>query len=267
MENFENEEWRVIKGFSRYEVSSIGRVRSSVRWPNSPRILKCSKNKCGYISSRFMDDSGNNVPVLIHRLEMMEFDPISNPEEMEVDHINFIRDDNRLCNLRWLTRKENIRHSYSNGRRDEELKRLWDGVTGEKSVCSKLTELQAIEIRAARRIGESFAALAEKYNVAKTTIKAACYGLSWKKSLESSPAIQRNKNKTKNIFHRHKVADANKNRLFGEAHHNSKLTPEKVMEILELFEGGMRVRRIAIKYGVHKSTIKSIIDGKTWKKI
>ena len=35
----------------------------------------------------------------------------------EVDHINCIRDDNRLENLRWVTREQNVQHSYDSGNR------------------------------------------------------------------------------------------------------------------------------------------------------
>ena len=43
---------------------------------------------------------------LVHRIIMMLcFGHI--PENAEIDHINHVRDDNRLCNLRFVTRSEN----------------------------------------------------------------------------------------------------------------------------------------------------------------
>lgn len=37
---------------------------------------------------------------------------------VEVDHINCVRDDNRLCNLRWVTKEQNVQHSYDSGNRN-----------------------------------------------------------------------------------------------------------------------------------------------------
>lgn len=43
----------------------------------------------------------------VHRIILQSFNPIDNLEEMTVDHINGIRSDNRLENLKWATNEEN----------------------------------------------------------------------------------------------------------------------------------------------------------------
>lgn len=45
---------------------------------------------------------------LMHRLVLNVFNPIEDAEAYTVDHINGIRDDNRLENLRWTTSDENV---------------------------------------------------------------------------------------------------------------------------------------------------------------
>ena len=95
------EEWKKIDGYEHYSVSKDGKVRND----KSGRILKAYYNKYGYQQVKlYKNRKGNNF--LIHRLVAEAFIP--NPENFPcIDHINTIRDDNRVENLRWCTVKEN----------------------------------------------------------------------------------------------------------------------------------------------------------------
>lgn len=113
------EVWADIKGYEGlYQVSNLGRVKTL------DRIVKF-KSRWGTIHDRFLkermcnpchDSDGYIVTTLskngtqkvhkVHRLVAEAFIP--NPDNKPcIDHINTIRDDNRICNLRWVTYQEN----------------------------------------------------------------------------------------------------------------------------------------------------------------
>lgn len=111
------EEWRAIPGYEGlYEVSSLGRVKSigryisyrhGLRW-HKPHI-RAITTYCGYnYVNLCVSDNKNREEkrFLVHRLVAEAFIP--NPENKKcVDHINTIRTDNRVENLRWVTHLEN----------------------------------------------------------------------------------------------------------------------------------------------------------------
>lgn len=111
----ENEIWRPIKGYEGlYEVSNSGRVKSLARIrPNGmnclykERILKGQINKCGYHKVALLRNEGKSKLCSVHRLVAEAFIP--NPENKPcIDHINTVKTDNSVENLRWVTWKENI---------------------------------------------------------------------------------------------------------------------------------------------------------------
>ena len=114
MKDLKTEIWRPIKDYEGlYEVSSLGNVRSVDRYVmngNRYRLLKGKPIKVfpdskGYLRVRLCkNNKAKNYSV--HRLVANAFIP--NPNNLPcIDHINTIRDDNRVENLRWCTQKEN----------------------------------------------------------------------------------------------------------------------------------------------------------------
>ena len=102
-----NEIWKDIKDYPNYMVSNLGRVKSlSNNFSRKEKILKNGKNNVGYLLVGLCKN-GKVKNYLIHRLVAEAFLP--NPENKPcIDHINTDRTDNRICNLRWVTSKENI---------------------------------------------------------------------------------------------------------------------------------------------------------------
>lgn len=105
--NCVNETWKDIPGYENlYQISSTGRVKSlNYRGTGKEKLLKPGLDKDGYYYVSLCKN-GERKNFKVHRLVALTFIP--NPDNKEcVDHINGIRNDNRVENLRWCTVKEN----------------------------------------------------------------------------------------------------------------------------------------------------------------
>lgn len=97
-------QWKKIEGYENYSVSTNGKVRND----KTGRVLKIFSDKDEY-SRVQLYESGEVKTYTIHRLVAEAFVP--NPENKPtVDHINRVRTDNRVENLRWATYKEQCEH-------------------------------------------------------------------------------------------------------------------------------------------------------------
>ena len=97
-----------MPNFEDYEVSNMGRIRR--RSDKYIRALK--KNKLGYVR---IDLYKNHKPhwLSVHRIVAQTF--LENNECLpQVNHKNGVKNDNRLENLEWCSRSENIIHAYKN---------------------------------------------------------------------------------------------------------------------------------------------------------
>lgn len=96
------EVWKPIKEYEDlYWVSNLGRILSL----KSRKIMKPKKNNKGYLRIYFRKN-GKSFQSLVHRLVLSTFNPVDNMDELQVDHKNRNREDNRLSNLRWSTPRE-----------------------------------------------------------------------------------------------------------------------------------------------------------------
>ena len=91
-----------IPNFNKYKIFTDGRLYNVKR----KIFMKIQIDNQGYERITLIDNNGKKRPCRIHRLLAQTWIP--NPQNKEqVDHVNRIRNDNRLCNLRWATASEN----------------------------------------------------------------------------------------------------------------------------------------------------------------
>lgn len=108
------EEWRNVVGYEGlYEISNKGNIRSLDRYVNNNGTLELRKGKLlhpslckGYRIVTLCKDGKINRK-RIARLVADAFIP-NKDNKPHIDHINTIRNDDRVENLRWVTRVENM---------------------------------------------------------------------------------------------------------------------------------------------------------------
>ena len=107
----------------------------------------------------------------VHRLVAKAFIP--NPENKEqVNHINGVKNDNRVCNLEWNTAQENIQHAVATGLKVEKK--------GQSSHNAKLTAKDCTEIKQHLSEGKlNQREISELYGVSDYPIKSIKYGIHW----------------------------------------------------------------------------------------
>jgi hypothetical protein len=163
-----SEEWRPVVGYEGlYSVSSEGRVNSDaerVKSYRTTRLIKTPPNCRGYPQVT-LRKNGIKKSRTVHRLVATAFLP--NPLGLpQINHINGIKTDNRVCNLEWVTAKENIRHALRLPSRNESPRR-------------KLTSSDVERIRTLLQGGHSARELATRFGVHDSHVRRIKRGVTW----------------------------------------------------------------------------------------
>jgi len=177
----QEEIWKDIAGFEGYyQVSNLGRVKSLSRELNvkngirktKERIIANTNNGTGYLICS-LSKKNKRKSILTHRLVATAF--IENFDILkEVNHKDGNKKNNSLCNLEWVTRQENINHSWDN--------KLTNCI-GETHHSSKLNNSLVLELRSDYSSGNyKIQQLANKYNLHHETVRNVISRKTWNHS-------------------------------------------------------------------------------------
>ena len=91
-----------------------------------------NKGQTAYQIINFQTVNNTKKTYRVHRLVLMAFKPVENMDNLEVNHIDGDKKNNRLDNLEWCTSSENQQHAFSIG--------LNKGKRGKRSNFAKLKD-------------------------------------------------------------------------------------------------------------------------------
>jgi hypothetical protein len=226
---------KAIKDHDGYFVDEDGRVFCNLGKGNrrngktiEPYELTPRPTKNGYLRICARNSAtGKRDDLYVHRLVSESF--IANPDNLpEVNHKRGNKADNRVSELEWSTRPDNLQHAIDTGLRKQKGADNW---------MASLTWDQVREIREQYRPRDTEyggRALAERYGVTPSTICNVLKNKTWKDGYRGPT-------------------------------HRTKLCPEEIADIRDSYipkdpqYGG---EALAKKFGVSKGTISRIVNGR-----
>lgn len=130
-------------------------------------------DKDGYKKVRLSNGDGSRKVFSVHRLILETFDPNPHSSELQVNHKDGDKTNNRLSNLQWATCKENINHAYNLGL----YHNVGDNNNGDHKLCTSQV-LEIIDLLLAHEL--TIQQIANKFQVSKYAIECIKYKKTWK---------------------------------------------------------------------------------------
>lgn len=162
--------WKAIPKFPEYEAHSDGFVRrvTPAQGAIPGKIITPYRQPNGYLKVT-LSTQGLRHKRYLHRLVLETFKGPPPVEGMDCAHNNGDRNDNRIDNLRWATRAENVADTDAHGTK----------ARGEKNGHAVLTAQDVLKMRELRKTGTTQARLAAMFDVSRWTVADACSGKNW----------------------------------------------------------------------------------------
>jgi DNA primase catalytic subunit len=174
MKNNPKETWKPLffEGLTKeqkFEISSLGRVRRTHKRTGEWQYITGSNCKGYRIFSFRAEERGKQITKSLHRLVAENFIERETKKHRHVIHIDFVKHNNTVDNLGWVTKDDLIAHQKSN----PNYKR---GMV----YNSKLSVDQVKEIKRALLDDEVvYARLARKYGITQTQLNRIRKGENW----------------------------------------------------------------------------------------
>lgn len=158
-----DEQWKVISKAPNYKISSNGRIVSILTGKERRGIIQSN----GYLRIK-LSCNGKKTTYYIHRLVLEAFHgPSSN--DIQANHKNFIKTDNRIENLEWCTCQENIIHYVLN-----------NGISNINFKSCKLKPVDIITIREMRLNGVKVIDISKLFHINRTYVYEIINKKHWK---------------------------------------------------------------------------------------
>lgn len=162
---------RPIKGYEGlYSITEDGKVWSHSKYRGEDgKFLRTWQKPNKYLSATLYKEGYRTF--LVHRLVGIAY--IKNPKTLpQINHINGIRDDNRVENLEWVNNSGNMQNAILRGTFQRK---------GSKHPLSKLTEKQVKRIRQIYRQGmKNQQEIATSFGITKSLVSQITLGKIWK---------------------------------------------------------------------------------------
>ncbi len=111
MARYPDNYFKPIKNWEHYLISNRGLIFNT----RTGNLKKPGHDRKGYLRIRLIDGRGRQATKKVHRLVAQAFLP-NYSESLQVNHKNFIKDDNRVENIEMVTQSQNTKHAWDNGR-------------------------------------------------------------------------------------------------------------------------------------------------------
>lgn len=229
------EVWKDIPGHEGvYQASCLGQIRSldRVRRYNTYGsgqqkgiILKTFQAR-GYVRVS-LSTSGKGKKHFVHRLVFQAFFPEISIDQ--INHVNGVKNDNRVVNLESVSSSENVRHAYNSG--------LTQIRKGEGHHLSLLNDSIILEIFKLRKEGKTQQAIADKFGILREHVRMVLLRKCWKhvpvdESLLYSPDPRNTKKRP--------------------------LSPELIIKIINQCECGLTNSEISQMLSIPRQTVNNI---------